>query len=180
MRLTDIAKTFLSEVLNEGDKAVDATAGNGYDTHFLAERVGAKGHVYAFDIQAPAIAATERRLAAAGLLSRVTLIQDSHDNLDAYVDHDVNVAMFNLGFLPGSDKQTTTSFATTGRALTKLLTRLAHLGRLTVMAYRGHDGGESETQAVANLIHALDARFVVTEKKAPANGPVLFMIEKIN
>jgi hypothetical protein len=46
MRLTEKVHTILTNHLHEGDLAIDATAGNGYDTLFLAEagRVIGKGH----------------------------------------------------------------------------------------------------------------------------------------
>ena len=52
-RLTELAQQRIGTIVRSGDIAVDATAGNGHDTLFLAERVGPAGQVYAFDIQAP-------------------------------------------------------------------------------------------------------------------------------
>jgi predicted methyltransferase len=39
------------QVLQPGDTAVDATAGNGHDTLALAELVGPQGVVWALDLQ---------------------------------------------------------------------------------------------------------------------------------
>ena len=39
-RPTTLAHRQVAAVLREGDLAIDATAGNGHDTVFLAERVG--------------------------------------------------------------------------------------------------------------------------------------------
>ncbi len=61
-RVLPYAKTLLSSVINEGDIAVDATAGNGHDTLFLANLVGETGFVYAFDIQQQAVDVTIQRL----------------------------------------------------------------------------------------------------------------------
>ena len=55
MRQTEKAHIFLKEILRCGDHAIDATAGNGHDTKFLAEQVGSIGHVYAFDLQKESI-----------------------------------------------------------------------------------------------------------------------------
>lgn len=49
-KITDINKFYLENIINEGDIVIDATMGNGYDTRYLAEKVGEKGFVYAFDI----------------------------------------------------------------------------------------------------------------------------------
>ena len=55
-RPTARAHRELAALVREGDLVVDATAGNGHDTAFLAARVGEQGKVLAFDIQAEAIA----------------------------------------------------------------------------------------------------------------------------
>ena len=56
------AQVILDTRLQPGDVVVDATAGNGHDTLFLAKRVLPGGQVFAFDIQAEAIRQTEIRL----------------------------------------------------------------------------------------------------------------------
>ena len=48
----------LEKVINKGDIVVDATMGNGYDTKYLAEKVGEEGFVYSFDIQETALKST--------------------------------------------------------------------------------------------------------------------------
>ena len=50
-RVLQYAQTLLEMSVGEGDIAVDATAGNGHDTLFLANLVGNDGYVYAFDVQ---------------------------------------------------------------------------------------------------------------------------------
>ncbi|MDU4300787.1 MAG: rRNA methyltransferase, partial [Eikenella corrodens] len=55
------AHRLLAQATPEGGIAVDATAGNGHDTLFLAQCVGSGGRVYAFDIQPQALAATQAR-----------------------------------------------------------------------------------------------------------------------
>lgn len=71
-RVLPYAKTLLSSVITEGDTAVDATAGNGHDTLFLAQLVGDSGAVYAFDIQQQAVDATIGRLKEHGLEKGLT------------------------------------------------------------------------------------------------------------
>ena len=45
---------------------------------------------------------------------------------------------------------------------------------MTVMAYRGHAGGDAETAAVAQILEALpDTGFRVARHAAAANGPVV-------
>ena len=57
-----LAREVLTRALRPGDRVIDATMGNGYDTLFLCEAVGPEGRVYAFDIQAQAVETTRARL----------------------------------------------------------------------------------------------------------------------
>ncbi len=115
--LVKLAQQFVSEVLEEGDTAIDATVGNGYDTLFLAQQVGLSGRVYGFDVQASGIFRAKEKLADAGLQDAVTLFQMSHENLAAVLQSNkvssVKSVMFNLGYLPSSDKSIQTLPETT-------------------------------------------------------------------
>ena len=64
--------------------AVDATAGNGLDTSFLARQAGPGGRVYAFDIQEEALRAPAL-LQQENLLDRVKLIKAGHEQMSAHV-----------------------------------------------------------------------------------------------
>lgn len=103
IRITEIAQKQVAEVLREGDRAVDATAGNGWDTLFLARLVGPDGRVYAFDIQQAALDETAALLRKNKLLERVDLIHAGHEAMASYVKEPVAAVMFNLGYLPGGD-----------------------------------------------------------------------------
>ena len=78
MRLTEKVHHILTNHLQEGDRAIDATAGNGYDTLFLAKQVGPSGKVIAIDIQDCAIRSTRVKLELTGLADRVRLMTDDH------------------------------------------------------------------------------------------------------
>ena len=49
-----MAQEIWAPFIHKGDLVVDATAGNGYDTLFLARAVGPSGTVFAFDRQVSA------------------------------------------------------------------------------------------------------------------------------
>ena len=51
LSITERGHRILREYIRKGDVAVDCTAGHGLDTLFLAECVGEKGAVHAFEIQ---------------------------------------------------------------------------------------------------------------------------------
>ena len=78
MRLTEKVHHILTNHLQEGDHTIDATAGNGYDTLFLAKQVGSSGKVIAIDIQGCAIQSTQEKLESAGLIDRVRLVTEDH------------------------------------------------------------------------------------------------------
>ena len=111
--LLDLQKHFILTHLGKGDVAVDFTMGNGHDTEFLSKTVGTDGRVYAFDVQRQALESTAKNLSAAGCPENYTLILDSHHNVKNYVKEPIKAGMFNLGYLPGSDKTVTTMRETT-------------------------------------------------------------------
>lgn len=184
--LPETAHRFIKDSLKNGDIAIDATLGNGHDAFFLAELVGAQGHVYGFDIQAEAVENTKRRLSASGLLDRITLFQASHAAMERFIPHPhhdhIQAIMFNLGYLPGGDKTVITRTESTLAALNAACNLLAPGGRLSVLAYPGHAGGDSEAEAVQNWLATLEAgRFEhSTELSAvhKAQAPRLYRIEK--
>ncbi|MEZ0575522.1 class I SAM-dependent methyltransferase [Halodesulfovibrio aestuarii] len=126
--------------------AVDGTVGNGHDTLFLAELVGEKGHVYGFDVQASGLANAQERLESASMAERVTLFHDGHEKVAERLPEEIVVAgaMYNLGYLPGSDHAVITRAHTTIASLQALLPMLAANGVVTVHIYTGHEGGSAE------------------------------------
>lgn len=149
---TTMDKQLISETLFSEGIAVDATCGNGYDTVFLAEQVGEDGLVYAFDIQSDAIDNTALLLKERGLISRVRFIQESHEYICHYVEKSVDSIMFNLGYLPGSDKQVVTEPRTTINSIESGLTLLKQSGVMTIVVYPGHDTGSEEAEALENYL----------------------------
>lgn len=148
-RPTEIAHELAAWLLGEGAVAIDATAGNGHDTVWLAERVGETGRVLAFDIQAAAIEAARRRVEDAGWLGRVDFYQESHVGMDSRVaPGSVSLVMFNLGYLPGGDHGLTTEWVTTLAALEAAARVLRPGGGLSVVCYPGHAAGATESEAV--------------------------------
>jgi len=140
---------------------IDATAGNGHDSLFLLRHTSAQGQVFVFDVQPQAIENTRRRLADAGFDHRAELFCSGHEHM---LDHipvlllgKVNVIMFNLGYLPQADKKLITRTATTLQALDASVQLLAIGGRISILAYPGHAGGDHETRAVQTWLMKLSA-----------------------
>ncbi|ATX80126.1 Putative rRNA methylase [Mariprofundus aestuarium] len=157
-----VHKSLLARI-KDGATCIDATAGNGFDTLFLASHTGEAGHTYAFDIQQQAIDNTKKRLAEADLLDRVTLIHAGHESMLEHVpetDHGkVDIIVFNLGYLPRTDKSVITHEPTTLQALNSSLKLLSSRGHISILAYPGHPGGREEAEAVKTWAKHLPATF---------------------
>jgi len=149
--LVEQAQHRVGSFLKAGDVAIDATMGNGFDTVFLAETLANIGQVYAFDVQQQALEATSIRLKSKAL-KNYYLIHDSHEKVLDYLEKDsvnnIRCVMFNLGYLPSSDKAHQTSIDSTLKALDSCLSILGSPGIISVIAYTGHPGGREETEAV--------------------------------
>ena len=153
--LLDLHKHFILTHLREGDVAVDFTMGNGHDTEFLSKTVGASGHVYAFDIQEQALASTKEHLAKTGCPENYTLILDSHHNVKNHVNVPIKAGMFNLGYLPGSDKTVTTMRSTTLPAIEEAISLMAPDAIIIVAVYPGHPEGEAEGKEICEYLSGL-------------------------
>jgi predicted methyltransferase len=175
---------FLSLRVKTGDWVVDATMGNGYDTRFLADRVGEQGRVFAFDVQAEALVQTQLRLAE--LASRCELYHASHARMAELLPPDaagrLAAVIFNLGYLPGKDKSCITQVESTLAALSSALTMLTAGGLLVVVVYPGHAGGDTEAAAVATWLSALPWQQAEVQHLRHANkatrGPECWVLRK--
>lgn len=160
---------------------VDATAGNGLDTLFLCNLFKNNGFVYAFDIQEDAINRT-RELLDSKFFSNYELIVDSHENVLEYVkENHIDAALFNLGYLPNSDKTVKTNYISTINAIKNILSRLKKFGRIYICAYIMHDNGE-ESRRILDFISSLDKKDynviqikLLNKENSP---PEIFIIEK--
>lgn len=175
----DFAHILVTRALEPGSVAVDATVGNGHDTVALARSVGATGRVFGFDVQAQAIDSTRSRLAANAISAEVDLIQGGHEELERHLPEDVHgqigAVTFNLGYLPGSASDLTTTPDTTIPALEATLRVLRPGGIATIVLYTGHEGGTEEAEAVDSwaadlpqeLFQVLSYRFVNQQNDPP-------------
>ena len=174
----EMAHDFLAQVITKDDVVVDATMGNGHDTLFLAKLAK---QVYAFDIQEQALEKTSQRLQEAGL-TNVDLILQGHETVDQFVT-EVKAAIFNLGYLPSADKSIITQPQTTIESLDKLCQMLIKGGRIAIMIYYGHEGGDIERDAVMDYVSQLPQQeytaTIYRTLNQINNPPFLVMIEKL-
>lgn len=151
-RVLPFTKSLLEQAVHAGDIVIDATAGNGHDTYFLAGLTGDAGKVYAFDIQKEAIEATKQRTEA---FHHVELICDSHAKIAQYVTDPIAAAVFNLGYLPKGDHAIITKAASTLQALEQCLALSKAGGLVLIVIYSGHEGGSEERDAVMDYVKQL-------------------------
>ena len=183
-RLTAAASSWIEVALFDGALAIDATVGNGYDALFLGHRVGPKGRVLGFDVQKAALAGAREILKFVGSIDHVSLIHDSHTRLADYLPAGavIHAAMFNLGYLPRGNRQIITRPETTVLALRSVLEHLAERGRVTLLVYRGHEGGVPEYQGVRKFLEELpEDEWLVEELASTSDSPVaprLFRIQR--
>ncbi len=196
--LTDIvgwSHFFLAEILQNGDAALDLTAGGGQDTLFLARQVCPGGKVLSIDIQAEAIARTSELLKESNInffrydgktaghknANGVCLIHGSHDQVENFVKGELKCVIANLGYLPGGDKKLTTLKETTLVSLRKAAELIQSGGRMVVVAYVGHSGGLEEEREVSRFFRSLAETEWRVLKVMPwnrKNSPNLWVAER--
>lgn len=182
--LTDHARSWIAARLRPGDGAIDATTGNGHDTLFLASRVGDNGRVFAFDVQPEAIARAQQRLRQAGMFCRVHWYLQGHQHLAESIPTPwktrLRAAMFNLGYLPAGNKHLITRASTTVAALEQAIALLSRGGRISVIAYTGHPGGEEEARTLRSWLGQQPIDLISWHHMIPIGQqrpPQLFLIE---
>ena len=122
--------------------AIDATVGNGYDTLFLAEHFE---KVIGIDIQPLAIRRSTEKTKD---LKNVELFLDDFNNIK--IHKYANVIIFNLGFLPGSNRKIKTQDYTSDKAILNAYDILD--GIMLVACYVQHEGGIEEFNNLCNTL----------------------------
>lgn len=172
----DLAHHFWKLLIRPGDGAIDATCGNGHDTLFLAQICKA---VVSLDIQEKALHTAQARLAEHGL-SNVRFLQMNHATLPD-TEFPIRLIVYNLGYLPGGDKELTTLVKTTLKSVQEALIRVESEGMLSITCYPGHPEGAREEEALLAFSDRLDQNaFSVSHHtwKNRKSGPSLLLIQK--
>lgn len=179
-----VAMTITRSYLRDGDTAIDATCGNGHDTLALAQAVGRSGRILAIDLQKDAIDASRQRLAA-HQIENTDFVCGSFVQLETYwrawtetqveAVSEPKAVVFNLGYLPGGNKNVTTKTEDTLLAVQQALSVIAHGGIVTLVLYPGHEEGAREREALlefaaqlpASQFHAAYVKFPNQKKNPP-------------
>ncbi len=161
----NIIQKLITERVKPGDICIDATAGRGNDTLFLAKLVGDSGHVTAFDIQQDAVDSTRRLLEENGMSHRADVHLKSHSEMDEFAeDGTVSCITFNFGWLPKGDHNIFTNKSTSIPAIEKGLKLLKSGGMMTLIIYYGRETGFEERDALLEYLPTIDSsRYTVIE-----------------
>lgn len=185
MRLTEYTHLCLEKRLKNGDCVLDATAGNGYDTLKATQLVQPNGRVISIDIQKDAIEATVVKLTKAKLKNFCECHIGNHGEFLKKFDQTFDCIIFNLGYLPGSDKMIITTTKDTLSALNQSAKILKENGMLLVTAYRQHKGGKDEAEQVEQWMSEQKINGWFVRKIEPSNQsdylcPILWIASKSN
>lgn len=162
----DLSHHYWHNHLRSGDSALDATCGNGHDTLVLARLLfpatpsaARKGQLHILDVQPEALVATQKRLTEALPPSAHTQLHfhlQCHSSFPpAILPATLNLIVYNLGYLPGGNKQRTTRVTTTLLSLQAALPLLKEGGCISLTAYPGHPEGKEEEEALMQFCTTL-------------------------
>ena len=140
------------------------TIGNGWDALYLSNIVGESGRVYGFDLQEKAILNTKQKLSNEGKFENLKIFACCHSKFDDQIPTKykgkIQAVVFNLGYLPGSNKSIVTQSSTTLIALSKVCQWMKADGIITIVGYRGHRFGKIEVQSVIDWLTAKPMKFI--------------------
>lgn len=167
-------------VVQKGDTVVDATCGNGYDTLAMLKMVAdgsGRGCVYGMDIQKDALENTSSLLnESVNPIEKelVKLFTICHSRMEEVVPKSTTLRLvaFNLGYLPGGDKEVTTTSATTILALQTATRILASGGLISLVVYVGHPGGRDELETIQAFASELSVEDWVCSEFQMLNRPL--------
>lgn len=167
-----ISHALMQKYLNQDDILIDATLGNGFDSLYCSSIVK---NIYGFDIQEKAINNSKELLKEK---ANINYILDSHENYQSYLTNPT-AAIFNLGYLPGGNKEITTLSTSTLKTV-KLLLDEASLRFLLLVVYPGHDEGSIESEQLKNFLNQ-ETRYEILKVNLinrSDKSPYIFLILK--
>lgn len=139
-----LAHAYWKNILSQGDTVIDATCGNGHDTFYLAQ-LGVR--VIGYDIQEVAISATQKRVPEALL---------HHRSHTIFEESEAALIVYNLGYLPGGNKELTTTCESTLQSVSHAL-QIASKA-ISITCYPGHSEGAREESLLVEWASTLDSK----------------------
>lgn len=149
-----LAHSYWEKIIQLGDWAIDATCGNGHDTKVLSELCHG---VIGLDIQEISLQNTRRLFQPK---TNVKLFLQSHETFPrlAY-EVPIRLIVYNLGYLPGGNKNITTMVASTLQSLEEAYKIIPPDGMISITCYPGHSEGLLEQKAILEACGELPSAF---------------------
>lgn len=177
----ELAHAYWERLLKPGDWVIDATCGNGKDTLFLATLLlknPCDSGVIAIDLQATAIEKTKTLCP----FHPIYFFCQSHETFPqiAYLKP-IRLIVYNLGYLPGSNKKIKTLSSTTLISLKNALSILLPGGAISITCYPGHQEGAEEEAMLLEMAEQLNPRLwnVTYHKRLNClSAPSLLLFQK--
>ena len=184
-----LAHSLWRATLQQGDLAVDATAGVGHDAAILASLVGPGGTLHALDVDAAALEACKQRVREEANAACLRISAQSHAAPPpGLAPRSATVVAFNLGFLPTRARSDaappTTDAETTVEALASwALGAVKPGGHVSLAIYPGHDQGAREAVALRAFAERLPSSAWRATAHQPANheptAPLLLSLHRL-
>lgn len=163
-----LMKDFITSINKDNITCVDATLGNGNDSLYLSQLVNDKGHIYAYDIQEQALL-NSQALFKQQNVNNITMKLLSHEFIE---EANIDLAIFNLGYLPGFDKTIKTTKETSLKALINLLPKMNKDNMLIIIClYIGHQEGMEESILIDDFVKNLSPSEYLVSKYQNYNRP---------
>lgn len=173
------ARSLMETNLKENDLVIDATIGNGKDSNFLLNKIK-KGYLFGFDIQEKALENTNNLLKEN--YKNYKLYKTSHENMYKILKeykNKISLIIFNLGYLPKENKEITTTYKTTIKAIKEGLKLLNNKGHIVITIYPGHKEGKKESIEIEKYLKTLKDYKIETYKNTDnETAPYVIHIKK--
>jgi hypothetical protein len=155
-----LAHALWKDLVKPGATLIDATCGNGHDTCALAKLKPSQ--LFALDIQEEAVRKTEKNLKIlldSSDFEKIRFIASCHSHFPPTIfPRSVQLIVYNLGYLPGGDKELVTQVETTLLSIQKALDLVSCDGAISITCYPGHPEGEKEEQALLTFFRSLSPK----------------------
>lgn len=176
MRVTDLVKIIIDQK-KDAKIAVDMTVGRGNDSKYILDNTEVE-KLYGFDIQKEAADAAKNLI---GKDNRFIFHLQSHEKVDQIIKEGLDLVIYNLGYLPGGNKEVTTDYKSTIKSLEKTLGLMNAGGLIILTIYPGHPAGKIESEKIEKYLANIDPKKYAVMKLAyqnrPNNPPYIVMIQ---
>ena len=164
-----LIKEFYERNKNKELTFIDATCGMGNDSLFMAQLLNNSGLLVCYDIQEIAINSTKSLLNERNF-SNVIYHLTSHEN---FIEDNADLIIYNLGYLPTTDKKITTHVESTINSLRNAIEITSKKDNylIIIVIYPGHSEGKIESDSIDDFVYNLPSKYYLVSKYMNYNRP---------